>query len=335
MEWSVKVKLFEEIRREYEFGEGTIKGVAKKLGVHRRLVRQAIANALPPTRKPRQWQRPKIDQVKDFIEAILISDRNAPRKQRHTAHRIYQRIRAEKPEISLSESSVRHYVSMRKQVLGLIGRESFVPQHYDWGVEAQVDWYQAIAQLNGEMQTVEVFSMRSMASGAAFHRAYLRATQQAFFEAHELGFEYFGGVPHRLRYDNLKSAIKKILRGHSREENTRFIAFRSHWKFASEFCNPQKGNEKGGVEAEVGYFRRNHFVPVPVAKDLASLNEQLLVACREDQNRMIAHREQSVGAGMLIEREHLLALANERFELAEISFPIVDNKARVKLRNNW
>src|SRR5262249_21620264 len=122
---------------------------------------------------------------------------------------------------------------------------------------------EAWADLAGERTKLQVFSMRSMASGGAFHRAYPRATQQAFLEAHELAFAYFGGVFLRLRYDNLSAAVKKILRGSRREETARFIAFRSHWRYASEFCTPGEGHEKGGVEGEAGYFRRNHWVPVP------------------------------------------------------------------------
>jgi hypothetical protein len=167
--------------------------------------------------------------------------------------------------------------------LGLIRRETFVPQSYAWGSESQVDWYEAYADLGGERQKLQVFSLRSMASGGAFHRAYLRATQQAFLEAHELAFRYFGGVFHRQRYDNLTSAVKKILRGYQREETARFIAFRSHWGFAAEFCTPAAAHEKGGVEGEAGYFRRNHWVPVPQARDLEELNEQLLGACQQDQ----------------------------------------------------
>jgi transposase len=143
----------------------------------------------------------------------------------------------------------------------LSGHEVFVPQSYDWGVEAQVDWYESYADLDGVRTKLQVFEMRSMASGGAFHRAYTHATQQAFLEAHELAFRYFGGVFRLLRYDNLSSAVKKILRGHRREETSRFIAFRSHWRYQSEFCNPARGNEKGGVEGEGGYFRRNHSQP--------------------------------------------------------------------------
>src|SRR3990170_1853950 len=109
------------------------------------------------------------------------------------------------------------------------------------------------------LQPAEHGQWRSVSSGLPASRA----TQQAFLEAHELAFGYFGGVFRKVRYDNMKSAVKKILRGYQREETARFIAFRSHWGFGAEFCNPGRGNEKGGVEAEVGYFRRNHWTPVP------------------------------------------------------------------------
>ena len=305
------MELFEEIRREYEFGAGSIQGVARKLGVHRRLVREALSSAVPVRKPAPKRKRPRVGPVMDFIDAILEEDRKAPRKQRHTAHRIYVRLCQERPNWAVSESSVRKYVRGRKLALGLVARETFVPQHYNWGGEAQVDWYEADAELGGERLTLQVYVMRSMASGGAFHRAYLHATQQAFLEAHEHAFQYFGGVFQRLRYDNLSSAVKRILRGSRREETARFVAFRSHWRFSSEFCTPGEGHEKGGVEAEVGTFRRNHWVPVPKARDLAELNAQLLQGCHADAVRTVTGHEQTVGAGMLLEREHLLPLAEE------------------------
>lgn len=115
-----------------------------------------------------------------------------------------------------------------------------------------------------------------------------------------------GGVFRQVRYDNLKSAVKKILQGYPREETSRFIAFRSHWGFAAEFCNPGGGNEKGGVEGEVGYFRRNHWTPVPQAGSLEALNQFLQGAGRQDEERPIQARELCVGAALAQEREHLL-----------------------------
>jgi transposase len=329
-----KVELFEQIRREYEFGVGTIAGVSRKLQVHRRLVREALSSAVPAERKPPERKLKKLQAAAAMMDAILVADRQAPAKQRHTGRRIWQRLCAELPGFSGSERAVRGYVRRRRQQLGLLGREVFVPQSYEWGVEAQVDWYEAWAVLGGERVELRVFAMRSMASGAAYHRAYTHATQQAFLEAHELAFGYFSGVFKLLRYDNLKSAVKKILRGYRREETSRFIAFRSHWRFQSEFCNPARGNEKGGVEGEGGYFRRNHWVPLPQARDLEELNAYLERCCRQDQQRILEGRSESVGAAMLHEQPHLLPLAGEPFELAETSYPMVDGLRCVRVRTN-
>lgn len=329
------MELFEQIRREYEFGVGSIAGVARKLGVHRRMVREAIRHAEPvrPS-KPQQRSLRKLADVTSFIDRILTEDRKVSAKQRHTSRRIWQRICAEVPGFTGSERTVRGYVLKQRRKLGVERYEVFIPQSYQPGVEAQVDWYEASADLNGERIKVHIFAMRSMASGAAYHRAFLNATQQAFLEAHEHAFRYFGGVFRTLRYDNLGSAVKKILRGYEREQTTRFIAFRSHWRYQSEFCNPARGNEKGGVEVEGGYFRRNHLVPIPAARDLDALNAYLEQCCRQDLGRILDGRTETIGAAMLKETPHLLPLAAEPYELAEFSFPTVDNLRCVRVRTN-
>ena len=274
---------------------------------------------------------------------VLDADRRAPRKQRHTARRIHRRIMREFPGASVAESTVRNHVRERKRQMGQVLRETFVPQSYTWGQEAQVDWYEAWADLGGERTKLQVFAMRSMASGAAFHRAYRHATQQAFLEAHERAFDYFGGVFRLLRYDNLASAVRKILRGHQREETVSpkraafaagFVAFRLHWRFAAEFCTPGEGHEKGGVEGEGGYFRRNHLVPVPSVADLDALNLLLLAGCREDEARVLDGRIDPVGAAMALERAHLLPCAAEGFDLAEIAFPLVDKRGCIAVKTN-
>jgi hypothetical protein len=193
-----------------------------------------------------------------------------------------------------------------------------------------------MAKLDGKLCKLQLFAMRSMASGDGFHRAYSNATQQALLEGHEHAFDYFGGVFRTLRYDNMASLVKKILRGRQRVETDRVIAFRSHWGYQSEYCNPAKGNEKGGVEGELGWYRRNCLVPVPQAQDLAALNAQLLAACVASRDRTISGKSMTVGEASQYERAFLLPRADEGFPIEEVLYPlVVDGKGRVRVKLNW
>ena len=129
MDRRAKVELFEQIRGEYEHGEGTTRGVGRKFGVHRRMVRQALASALPPERKRPERPCPRLGPVKEFIDGILEADRKAPRKQRHTAHRIWERLRTERPECPVAESTVRRYVGRQKQEMGCTRSDRCVTPH--------------------------------------------------------------------------------------------------------------------------------------------------------------------------------------------------------------
>jgi len=329
------VELFEIIRRDVLIHEKSIRETAHKHGVHRRVVRQALQCAVPPARKkPERESLVLTGEVKGIVDGWLVEDRKAPRKQRHTARRIHRRLQREHGFVG-GESTVRRYVGARKRELGLKGRV-FVPQSYEPGKEAEVDWYEGYVDFPWGRTKVQVLEIRACYSGREFHVAYPRQTQQAFLEGQALAFEWFGGVFQEMRYDNLRAAVKKVLRGRRRIETDRFVGFRSHYLFESVFCTPgeEGGHEKGGVEGGVGRFRRNHLVPVPKMQSFDELNAWLRVECAKNDARTMEERVLPIIEDWEDEVPHLLPLPKERFDTADVSTPTADSKSRVKVRTN-
>ncbi len=325
---------FEQIRRDHAREGLSIRALAKRHGVHRRAVRQALESPVPPPkRRPVGRPAPKLGPFRVLIDEWLAADLQAPRKQRHTARRIWQRL-VEEHGADVSERQVDRYVAAARRRMG--EAEAFVPLVSDAGVEAEVDWGQAQVILRGAPVEVHVFLMRACHSGASFVAAFQAETQQAFLEGHVAAFEWFGGVFALVRYDNLKAAVARVLKGRRRSESDRFVALRSHYLFESSFCQrgEQGAHEKGGVESEVGRFRRRHLVPVPKVGSMSELNELLAAACDANLGRTIIGRSEPVG--VMLDRERLLfgELPREAHCTAEEATPRVDSKAMVTVRQN-
>jgi transposase len=244
---------------------------------------------VPPPRKPyEQRPRPAIDGCAAIVDGWLLADRQVPRKQRHTARRVWHRLVAEHGA-TCSEVSVSRYVARRRAELGLEHVQVAVPQQHLPGAEAEVDFGEFHVVIAGTLLKLWLFVLRLSCSGRAFHVAFATQAQEAFLEGHVLAFEHLGGVPGRIRYDNFKPAVIRVLRGRDRAEAERFVALRSHYGFDSFFCipGPEGAHEKGGVEGEIGRFRRRHLVPVPAAASLAALNQLIAAADILDDGRVI------------------------------------------------
>ena len=334
-----RVELFEQIRRaKRDDPDVAIRELARRFGTHRRTVRDALVSAVPPARKPSSPKAaPVLDQWKPVIDGWLLADRDAPRKQRHTARRVWQRLVDEHGAV-IAESTVRGYVASVKRDLPAVIADVKIPQTHVLGAEAEVDFGDLWFVLNGVKVKGHMFVMRLSASGKAFHYVYLNEAQQAFLDGHVRAFEYFGGVPvSRIRYDNLGSAVVKVLKGRSREETVQFQLLRSHYRFDSFFCEPGLGgaHEKGGVEGDIGRFRRNHLVPVPNVSSVAELNERIAAADIRDDRRFITGRSIRVGDHFAAESTKLLDLPAEPFDPALVLRSRVDSKSRVSVRQNF
>lgn len=280
-------------------------------------------------------RRPALGPWLATIDAILAGDRKAPRKQRHTAHRIYTRL-VNEWGAKVGEPTVRRYVRERKRELfGMV--EAMVPQMHEAGEEGEVDLYEAVIEFDDGEEKVDFFVMRGCHSGASFLWPLRVVDQQAFMEAHVEGFPHFGGAFRTMRYDNLKQAVRKILRGHDREQSERFKRLRSHYLFDAVFCQPglRGTHEKGGVEGEVGHFRRNYLVPVPKVRDWHHLIEHCRSSMRADLRRNIDGRLETIGEALDRERPRLLALPDPFDSKRRLKARVDDKGRAVLLRNRY
>jgi transposase len=297
---------YEYIRTAHRVYGKNISELARQTGHSRNTIKKALRGEAWGYKEREQQVFPVLEPYRCIIEDWLKQDKQQPKKQRHTARRVYNRLRTEQGYQG-SESNVRRYVRMVKMELGLdLPSRVFIACEPETGQEAEVDWGTAIAILGGEKVRLKFFCMRSKFSGKHFVRFYPCERQQALFDAHVKAFEFFCGVFPVLIYDNLTTAVRKVFQGKRRIEQESFSKFRAYYSFAARFCNPDSGNEKGGVEGLVGFARRNYMVPVPEAKSLEELNKKILADCIAYGSHKMAGRSQSVAELYEEEKAHLL-----------------------------
>ncbi|MGH3627174.1 MAG: IS21 family transposase, partial [Sciscionella sp.] len=320
-----RVELYAAIRRDSHAGMSD-RVLQRKYGVGPRTVAKALASVWPTPRKPLAPRRTRLDPYESVIDEIPRADFDAPRKQRHTAKRIFDRLVAEHGATEVTYQIVRTYVKRRAPQIRIeAGRgpaEVFVRQSHRPGAEAEVDFGDVAVRLAGEQVVCYLFSFRLS------YRVFASAGQEAFFEGHVHALSVLGGLPTgKVRYDNVKSAVAKVLGlNRARVETERWLAFRSHFGIDSFYCRPglSGAHEKGGVEGDIGWFRRNHLVPVPEVDFLAELNEKIDRWDVEDDARRIGMRVRSVGEYFAIERPLLKPLSDEPFETGRLFATRVD-----------
>lgn len=298
-----------EIRRRVLAEGVSRRQILRETGLHWLTLKKILEHSEPPGYRQRQpRRRKKLGEFLDRIQQILKEDQALPRKQRHTAKRIWERLR--------EEGFTGGYTAVKDAVRELAQRsqEVFVPLVHPPG-EAQVDFGQALARVNGQLRKVAFFVMALPYSDASFVMAFERECTETFWEGHAQGFEFFGGVPRRITYDNTKVAVSQILGGGRERRLTQgFLQLKSHYLFAHHFCRVARGNEKGVVEGLVKFTRLNFFVPVPQVRDLEELNAHLRQRCLEDQQRRLRGQTGSKAELLMEDQKAFQPLPATRFE---------------------
>tara|TARA_B100001964_G_scaffold106094_1_gene118498 strand:+ start:129 stop:1613 length:1485 start_codon:yes stop_codon:yes gene_type:complete len=326
------VEHYEEIRRKRLVEGLSQRAVALELGYARGTAAKAIEHPIPPGyRQTTPRAKPIIDPVSPIIEAWLEDDLRRPAKQRHSATRVHERL-CEEHGFQGSASAVRRYIQASRQH----SREVFMPLQFDPGEEGQVYWHDGWLIENGVERKAQFFCMRLCYSKASFVRAYERANLESFLDGHVRAFEYFGGIPKRLAYDNLKSAVITVGRGQDRRLNRRFQELKSWYLYETRFCRVGRGNEKGDVENLAKRSQRTYLTPVPEVRSLDELSVKLLEACRQDLQLPAARPQHEKTRRELFEQEQrcFLPLPAQRFEACREISTFADKRSLVQVQTN-
>jgi transposase len=329
----LKVDQYGYVRTAHRVYGKKIKQIARETGHSKNTVKKVLREEYSGY-KPRISQPyPVLGPYLNIIDRWLMDDKQQPKKQRHTAVRIYNRLKQEHG-FQGAEITVRKYVREAKLRLGVNTHQVFIPSDPELGIEAEVDWGRCVAIIDGVKTSLKHFCMRSKYSGKHFVQCYPCERQQALFDAHIQAFDFFGGVFPVLIYDNLTTAVQKVFLGKKRTLQASYEKFKGYYSFTSRFCNAGQGHEKGGVEGLVGFARRNYMVPVPEAGSLEELNRKLLQDCLSYGDHRIAGRERTVSELYEEEKAHLISLPDIPFSNLETSCGKVDKYSTVIVDKN-
>jgi transposase len=323
------MELWTEVRRRVLTDELSKRAACREYELSWHTLAKILVHEEPPGYRQKQpRKKPKLAAFLPIIHQILEDDRSAPKKQRHTAWRIFERLGDEhgfSGGYTIVKSAVRDWKQGHQEV--------FLPLSHPPG-EAQVDYGEATVKLAGIETKVALFVMTLPYSGAIFVQAFPRECTETFLEGHRQAFEFFGGVPRRISYDNLSIAVTKVLRGRERKLTKAFLRLQSSYLFQEHFCLVRRANEKGHVERLVGYARRNFLVPVPTVDSLESLNKTLTERCVADQSHRTRGKSGTKGELLPEDQAAFLPLPKQPFEARRLAQVSVDSQSLVRFDTN-
>jgi transposase len=323
------VELYAGIRRAVMVDGLSRREAAKRFGVHRNTITKMLEFSVPPGYRRRE--RPaskKLGPYKASIDAILEGDRTVHKKQRHTAHRIFERLRDERG-FSGGYTIVREYVAQAT----LRAREMFVPLSHRPG-HAQADFGEADGYIAGKKVRFHYFCMDLPHSDGCFVKAYPAETAEAFCDGHVAAFDFFGGVPQSILYDNTRLAVARIVKGGQRLRSQMFAELQSHYLFDDRFGRPGKGNDKGKVEGLVGYVRRNFMTPLPIADSFDALNAGFLDACAKRRQAILRGHSTTIAERMQADFAAFMQLPPAPYDACHKVATRVSSLSLVRYRNN-
>ena len=322
------MEMWTEIRRKVLVEGASKRSIRRDYRISAEALEKILAHAEPPGYRQRvRRPKPKLGQFLPVIDEILEADKTAPPKQRHTAKRIYERLRDEYGYTGCS-SQVRRAVSRSRHY----SKEVFVPLLHPPG-HAQFDFGEATVVIAGVETKAALAVMTLPYSDAYFVSAYPRECTETFQAGHVAAFEFFGGVPVRTSYDNTSIAVKKVV-GRERELMSEFLRLESHFLFGHHFCRVGRGNEKGHVETHVGYSRRNLLVPVPRFSSFLEMNEYLATCCYADLFRRVRGKPETKAERLVIDQAAMLALPAESFEARRVELRGANSLSLVRFDRN-